>query len=487
MVKLKVRDHELFIYLGYAELKTLIEALSERIDISLTLLDAETGRVIVSTDADWEWFDNNWLFIKGELSSLPAGVPKVITYDSYSMLCSCFSLGTMGLVLLTGSRFMEGATTQATWPLSEEMDQYAPDFELVQHLLWQYLQGQVSTHYEHDFVTLIEKAQLPNKQLTADDCYRNIVELAATIPGVVMAGVRVITPAGTGKLVASIGGCPDNRPKELPIAGIWGKTLQDGQVRLLDNFAEDPGIPSHLAQRLAPFSAIYLPLGLGDKMIAVLIIAFDNRETLHSPHIRELLTLVKRRGSTLVTLAQASETLLSAKRQLRGQAHLVDSLAESNLESLADIEDMISVLWGLSWVKISLEDVGLERDNPDLVHIPLHHAGSVIANVYAKRPEIEALGQEVLELGIDFLSHFVNLWRKLVERPQPRASAPDNLLTPRELEVVQLIAQGESNKTAAAKLNLSERTVKTHVSNILRKLNLPDRTAIAVWYTKNQR
>ncbi|HHW98679.1 MAG TPA: hypothetical protein GX738_03475, partial [Firmicutes bacterium] len=67
-------------------------------------------------------------------------------------------------------------------------------------------------------------------------------------------------------------------------------------------------------------------------------------------HIRELLTLVKRRGSTLVTLAQASETLLSAKRQLRGQAHLVDSLVVDSLDSLTDIEAMIALLWGFSWI-----------------------------------------------------------------------------------------------------------------------------------------
>lgn len=107
--------------------------------------------------------------------------------------------------------------------------------------------------------------------------------------------------------------------------------------------------------------------------------------------------------------------------------------------------------------------------------------------MYAKRQEIEVLSAEILDLGIAFLARFVSLWQNYLGSSQTAADRVTAELTRRELEVVQLIAQGESNKTAAAKLNLSERTVKTHVSNILRKLNLPDRTAIAVWYTKNQR
>jgi two-component system NarL family response regulator len=49
-------------------------------------------------------------------------------------------------------------------------------------------------------------------------------------------------------------------------------------------------------------------------------------------------------------------------------------------------------------------------------------------------------------------------------------------LTPRERELLQLLAQGEANKQAAAILGLSEETVKTHVRNILGKLQVRDRT-----------
>jgi len=52
-------------------------------------------------------------------------------------------------------------------------------------------------------------------------------------------------------------------------------------------------------------------------------------------------------------------------------------------------------------------------------------------------------------------------------------------LTPREVEVLTLIAAGNSNKCVAAKLALSEETVKGHVKNILGKLGARDRTHAA--------
>jgi DNA-binding NarL/FixJ family response regulator len=54
-------------------------------------------------------------------------------------------------------------------------------------------------------------------------------------------------------------------------------------------------------------------------------------------------------------------------------------------------------------------------------------------------------------------------------------------LTSRELDVLRLLGEGHANKTIAAKLGITERTARTHVSKILAKLKLSSRTQAALW------
>jgi DNA-binding NarL/FixJ family response regulator len=61
--------------------------------------------------------------------------------------------------------------------------------------------------------------------------------------------------------------------------------------------------------------------------------------------------------------------------------------------------------------------------------------------------------------------------------PRPAVDA----LTGREREVLELISSGASNRQIARRLNISERTARTHVSNILTKLHLVSRTQAALW------
>jgi len=63
----------------------------------------------------------------------------------------------------------------------------------------------------------------------------------------------------------------------------------------------------------------------------------------------------------------------------------------------------------------------------------------------------------------------------------------EGTLTPREMEILELIAKGLSNGEIAKRLIISNRTVKTHVSNILHKLNMTHRVQAALYVaTKNQ-
>ncbi|HEY8421523.1 MAG TPA: response regulator transcription factor [Thermoclostridium sp.] len=65
------------------------------------------------------------------------------------------------------------------------------------------------------------------------------------------------------------------------------------------------------------------------------------------------------------------------------------------------------------------------------------------------------------------------------------ASKKDSVLSDRELEVLRLIAKGLLNKEIAKTLYISEKTVKNHISNIFKKLQVSDRTQAAVYALKH--
>ncbi|MER7048740.1 MULTISPECIES: response regulator transcription factor [Streptomyces] len=73
----------------------------------------------------------------------------------------------------------------------------------------------------------------------------------------------------------------------------------------------------------------------------------------------------------------------------------------------------------------------------------------------------------------------------LSQDEQSSGPGRSSTLTERETEVLGLIADGRSNREIARALVLSEKTVKTHVSNILMKLDLADRTQAALWAVRH--
>jgi two-component system, NarL family, response regulator LiaR len=73
-----------------------------------------------------------------------------------------------------------------------------------------------------------------------------------------------------------------------------------------------------------------------------------------------------------------------------------------------------------------------------------------------------------------------------VSKPAPAQKEPlPAEITDRELDVIRLVAQGKSNQEIASELVISEKTVKTHMSNIFSKLGLVDRTQLAIFAIKN--
>ncbi|MED5510334.1 MAG: two-component system response regulator NarL [Pseudomonadota bacterium] len=71
--------------------------------------------------------------------------------------------------------------------------------------------------------------------------------------------------------------------------------------------------------------------------------------------------------------------------------------------------------------------------------------------------------------------------KKALTEPDSKVTVADAGLTDRENEILDCLAEGMNNKNIARKLGISDTTVKVHIKNILRKLNLTSRLEAAVW------
>lgn len=98
--------------------------------------------------------------------------------------------------------------------------------------------------------------------------------------------------------------------------------------------------------------------------------------------------------------------------------------------------------------------------------------GAAVRSVYS--------GQNVY--GGDIISRLPNL----LESEPDTGAFTDKGITDKEYEIIELVADGLSNKEIAEKLFLSDGTVRNYLSSILEKLELRDRTQLAVYYYKNK-
>ena len=101
------------------------------------------------------------------------------------------------------------------------------------------------------------------------------------------------------------------------------------------------------------------------------------------------------------------------------------------------------------------------------------------------RPQELAEGIRTVNRGEALLNPAVaaKLMQEFAHESRPATSQS---LTDREMEVLRLIARGRSNKEIALDLGVAEKTVKTHVSNILGKLQLADRTQAALYAVRER-
>ena len=88
-------------------------------------------------------------------------------------------------------------------------------------------------------------------------------------------------------------------------------------------------------------------------------------------------------------------------------------------------------------------------------------------------------GTVMQDVAMDIIKNELSAGRK--------ANIPDGLFSDRELEIVTLIAKGLSNKEIAAKLFMSEGTIKNYISAIMDKTGLEHRTQIAIYYLTGEK
>lgn len=165
----------------------------------------------------------------------------------------------------------------------------------------------------------------------------------------------------------------------------------------------------------------------------------------------------------------------------------------------------------------------IRRDEPEVVLVDVHMPGgggvTVIQNVAESHPDVKFLALSVSDAPEDVIAmiragargyvtksiapdELIDAVRRIADgdavfSPRlagfvldafagalPRPSDPElDQLTPREREVLRLIARGLAYKQVARRLSISIKTVETHVSSVLRKLQLSSRHELARWAT----
>jgi two-component system, NarL family, response regulator LiaR len=121
----------------------------------------------------------------------------------------------------------------------------------------------------------------------------------------------------------------------------------------------------------------------------------------------------------------------------------------------------------------------------DATVLPALEAGAAGYLLKDVEPQELAEGVRRVHRG-ESLLHPAVAPRVIREAVGPSTASAREALTPRELDVLRLLARGLPNKLIARELGIAERTVKTHVSSILAKLGVTDRTQAALYAVRER-
>ncbi len=204
-------------------------------------------------------------------------------------------------------------------------------------------------------------------------------------------------------------------------------------------------------------------------------------------------------GQSLVILVAADNVLarvgLAALLADQPQiAHIIQTPLDGNWdEALQRQPDVIivDVGWNMGRAAMALEPLN-DFHIPILLLVATEDALADMPDILTDRvyglllrdsdPELITVALQALARGLVVVEPL--LASSLYSRAAPPAEGSGESLTPRESEVLQLLAQGMTNKAIAHRLNITEHTVKFHVNAIMGKLNAQSRTDAVVRATR---
>lgn len=158
----------------------------------------------------------------------------------------------------------------------------------------------------------------------------------------------------------------------------------------------------------------------------------------------------------------------------------------ANLSDEIDLSQADVIVWDWGWGTTP----DLPKDVPVVALLKESNQAADAWRAGARGLLVGSLDADSLEAALTAAAHGLaviepSLASSLGQVNINQSDMPIEQLTPRELEVLQLVAQGLPNKTIAARLSITDHTVKFHVNAIMTKLGVQSRTEAVVRATKS--
>ncbi|MGH1510317.1 response regulator [Ralstonia solanacearum] len=193
--------------------------------------------------------------------------------------------------------------------------------------------------------------------------------------------------------------------------------------------------------------------------------------------------LLLQRQPDFEVVDEASDGLEGIKRAQQHRPDVI--LLDLNMPGLSGLETLQLLVQDLPEAAVVVLTVSEEADE---LKATLREGarGYLVKNIEADAlvagVRKAAAGEPVIaeSMTAKLVAHF-----RAPEKPAPPEAVPVERLTSRERDIVQGLVRGDSNKEIARALDVAESTVKIHVQNILKKLNLTSRVQIAVYAVEN--